>query len=78
MTKAERNQRWQEIFDRYDAAMAEVGQHRTLTQELGPLLAQFMANADANAVATDRMAKAMREANQAALALYRDEPEPEP
>ncbi len=78
MTKAERLQRWQEIFDRYDEALADYGQHRTLTQQLGQLLAQFIAKADAHAEAAARMADAVHAANHAALALYREEQEPEP
>lgn len=75
MTKDERDKRWQEIFDNYDQAMAKFSEHRTLTQQLGPLLAQFIARGDSQALAAQGMADAMYRANRAALALYREERE---
>lgn len=77
MTTDERARRWQQIFDDYDRAMARYAAHTTLTEQLAPLLAQFIARADAQATAARGMAEATMTANRAALALYRDEHEQE-
>lgn len=75
MTKAERDKRWQEIFDRYDQAVAEFHQSTTLMQTLAPQLTRLIATFDEAAAASRRIVDAITAANRAALALYRDEQE---
>lgn len=73
MTREERHRRWQEIFDEYDRALGEAQQtERTLSEQLAPLLNQFIAHADETRVRVERIARAVHKANRAALALYRE------
>ena len=76
MTTEERNERWHQIFDRYDRAIAESrSSTRTLAAGVATQLAALMTHLDEVATRVDHIATAVHEANAAALALYRDERE---
>jgi hypothetical protein len=75
MTKDERDKRWQELFDRYDRAVAEFRQSSTLMQSVSPHLTKLITTLDETAAAAQRMMEATLEANRTALSLYRDEHE---
>jgi hypothetical protein len=77
MTKGERDKRWQEILDRYDQAIAEFHQSTALIEPLAPQLTWLIARFDEVAAASRRIVDATTAANRAALALYRDEHEPD-
>jgi len=74
MTREERDRRWQEIFDKYDQAVAEA-RHTTgsFREHIAPLMTAFIDHLDQIAQNAERIATAVHEANRAALALYADE-----
>jgi hypothetical protein len=80
MTHDERTQRWQDIFDNYDRAIAEFHSQLTLTttvaphfQQVAAHLDQLIAKWDEHLAIATRVMEATMAANRAALALYRDE-----